>query len=142
MLTLTLENLAAELAQRGHKLTQPRRAVLRVIAEADATLTTAEIHRRAQAFYPQTGLVTVYRTLELLASSGAVRKVHQPDGCHSYAPSSEGHAHHLICEACRSVVEFADCDLEGLSAEVQRQTGYQVRGHWLELFGLCPQCRA
>jgi Fur family ferric uptake transcriptional regulator len=133
--------LSNTLAQRGHKLTQPRRAVLRVIAETEATLTPAEIHRRAQAYYPHTGLVTVYRTLDLLVEAGAVRKIHQSDGCHSYAPASAGHAHHLICQGCQSVVEFSECDLGELLALVQRRTGYQVSGHWLELFGLCPQCR-
>jgi Fe2+ or Zn2+ uptake regulation protein len=134
--------LAAVLAERGFKLTQPRKAVLKVIAEAGATLTPADIHRRAQAHYEQTGLVTVYRTLDLLAACGVVRKVHQPDGCHSYALASEGHAHHVICQGCQAVVEFDNCDLGGLLAAVQRRTGYQISGHWLELFGLCPNCRA
>src|SRR6185503_11499940 len=98
--------LADALAGRGYKLTQPRRAVLRVMAEAGAMLTPAEIHLRAQAYYPRTGLVTVYRTLDVLTECGAVRKMHQPDGCHSYARASTGHAHHIVCENCRSVVEF------------------------------------
>jgi Fur family ferric uptake transcriptional regulator len=133
--------LGEALSKRGYKLTQPRLAVLRVIAETDETLTPAEVHQRAQAYYPQTGLVTVYRTLDLLVEAGAVRKVHQSDGCHSFAPASQGHAHHLICQGCKSVVEFAECDLDELLRAVQRRTGYQVSGHWLELFGLCPQCR-
>jgi len=41
-------------------------AVLRVIAENSASLTPAEIHQRAREFYPQTSLVTVYRTLDVL----------------------------------------------------------------------------
>jgi len=134
------EVLFDTIAQRGYKLTRPRQAVLRVIAESEATLTPAEIHRRAQAVYPRTGLVTVYRTLDLLLEAGAVRKVHQPDGCHSYALASAGHAHHLICQRCQSVVEFAGCDLSALFERVQQRTGYTVQGHWLELFGLCPQC--
>jgi Fe2+ or Zn2+ uptake regulation protein len=133
--------LAETLAERGYKLTQPRRAVLRVIAEAGATLTPADIHRRAQTHYRQTGLVTVYRTLDLLAACGVVRKVHQPDGCHSYALASEGHGHHIICQRCQAVVEFDNCNLGALLAAVQQRTGYQVNGHWLELFGLCPVCR-
>jgi Fe2+ or Zn2+ uptake regulation protein len=139
--THATELMCEGIARRGYKLTRPRQAVLRVVAESEATLTPAEIHRRAQAIYPRTGLVTVYRTLELLVEAGTVRRVHQPDGCHSYALASEGHAHHLICENCQSVVEFAECDLKDLLASVQRRTGYQVRSHWLELFGLCPQCR-
>ncbi len=135
------ESLAGALAERGYKLTQPRRAVLKVIAGMGATLTPAEIYARARQFYPRTGLVTVYRTLDVLAECGAIRKIHQPDGCHSYARASEGHAHHIVCQTCRSVMEFEGCDLTDLLKAVQRHTGYKVSGHWLELFGSCPNCQ-
>jgi Fur family ferric uptake transcriptional regulator len=134
--------LADALAQHGHKLTQPRRAVLKVIAASTHSLTPAEIHAQAQHHYRQTGLVTVYRTLELLAECGLVRKIHESDGCHAYAPATEGHAHHIICENCHAVVEFDNCDLADLLAAVQRRTGFAVSGHWLELFGYCPKCKA
>ena len=134
-------HLSAILVAHGHKLTRPRRAVLTVIAASAGGLTPAEIHTRAQKYYRQTGLVTVYRTLDLLTECGAVRKIHSPDGCHAYAPASEGHAHHIICQKCRAVIEFDNCDLSDLLSAVQRRTGYQVSGHWLELFGLCPRCQ-
>jgi Fe2+ or Zn2+ uptake regulation protein len=130
------------LQAQGYRLTAPRRAVLRALSEGQASLTPQEILSCARAHYPQTGLVTVYRTLEVLADCGAVRKVHQPDGCHSYALASAGHSHHIICEKCHAVSEFEGCDLEKLFRTVQRRTGYKVQAHWLELFGLCPACRA
>ena len=133
--------LADALTARGYKLTRPRRAVLRVIAEAGQRLNPAEIHARARQVYRQTGLVTVYRTLDVLVECGAVRKVHETDGCHAYALASEGHSHHVICANCHSVTEFGDCDLAGLLKAVQRRTGYKIEGHWLELFGQCPACR-
>jgi Fe2+ or Zn2+ uptake regulation protein len=137
----TEASLADALAARGYKLTQPRRAVLHVIAEAGQRLSPAEIHARARKFYRQTGLVTVYRALEVLVECGAVRKVHEADGCHAYALAGEGHGHHVICGKCHAVTEFEDCDLAGLLKAVQRRTGYKIEGHWLELFGLCPKCR-
>lgn len=137
----TEETLSQTLTARGYKLTQPRLAVLRVVTKSGATLTPAEIHKQAQKICKHTGLVTVYRTLELLAECGAVKKIHAEDGCHTYALASEGHAHHLICEKCHSAVEFENCDLDELLKAVQKKTGYKVQGHWLELFGLCPACR-
>lgn len=134
--------LASALSANGYKLTRPRLAVLKVVAEAHASLSPAEIHVRAQKLYPQTGLVTVYRTLEVLAECGAVRKVHQSDGCHSYATASAGHAHHVICEQCHAVTEFDECDLGDLLRKVQQRTGYTIASHWLEVFGLCPVCKA
>jgi len=138
----TTDSLAQTLSSRGYKLTQPRRAVLSVVAQSNVSLSPAEIHTRAQKIYRRTGLVTVYRTLDLLAECGVVRKVHEEGvGCHSYALASEGHAHHVICEKCRSVTEFEECDLAALLNAAQRRTGYKIEGHWLELFGLCPNCR-
>jgi Fur family ferric uptake transcriptional regulator len=137
---LSESNLSALLVERGYKLTRPRRAVLKVMAASTESLTAAEIHARAQKHYRQTGLVTVYRTLELLTQCKVVRKIHEPDGCHSYAPASEGHAHHIICEKCHAVTEFDNCDLANLFRTVQGRTGYQISGHWLELFGYCPRC--
>ena len=134
-------HLSTLLVARGHKLTQPRRAVLKVMARSAESLTPAEIRARAQKYYRQTGLVTVYRTLELLIECGAVRKIHGSDGCHAYAPASEGHAHSIVCEKCHAVTEFDNCDLADLLATVQRRTGYRVSGHWLELYGYCPRCR-
>ena len=101
---LTETTLAESLAARGYKLTQPRRAVLRVLVQSHASLSPAEIHTRAQKVYRKTGLVTVYRTLEALAECGAVKKVHHSDGCHCYAPASEGHAHHVVCEKCHDAI--------------------------------------
>ncbi len=139
---MTTENSLAEaLSARGYKLTQPRRAVLQVVARASASLSPAEIHARAQAYYAHTGLVTVYRTLDVLVECGLVRKVHQADGCHGYALASEGHAHHVICARCHAVAEFDGCDLTALFRRVQRRTGYSIQEHWLELFGMCPVCR-
>jgi Fe2+ or Zn2+ uptake regulation protein len=140
---LSETTLADSLATRGYKLTQPRRAVLRVLAQSQVSLSPAEIHARAQKVYRKTGLVTVYRTLEVLAECGAVKKVHQSDrnACHAYAPASAGHAHHMVCEKCHTIAEFDACDLEELLKTVQQRTGFKVHQHWLELSGLCPNCR-
>jgi Fur family ferric uptake transcriptional regulator len=139
---MTEQTLERALAAKGHKLTQPRRAVIKVIAATTAALTPGEIHTRAKAFYRNTGLVTVYRTLSLLEEFGLVRRVHGPDDCHAYASVAQGHAHHLVCENCRSTIEFQNCDLEKLVKALQRRTGFMISGHSLELFGYCPKCRA
>src|SRR5687767_11171398 len=98
MRIVTHTDFAKALTVGGYKLPLPRRAVPQGVAENSALLTPAEIHHRARELYPQAGLVTVYRTLEVLVECGAIRRIHQSDGCHAYARASEGHAHHVICE--------------------------------------------
>jgi Fe2+ or Zn2+ uptake regulation protein len=135
------ERLMEALTEAGYKLTRPRLAVLDVMAESPDTLGPADILSRARRVYPKVGLTTVYRTMELLADLGLVRRIHTEDGCHSYALRGADHGHHLICRSCKQVVEFEGCDLSPIIGAVAERTGFAIQDHWLELFGVCPRCQ-
>ena len=134
--------LSNDLRRNHHKLTRARQAVLDTLATAERHLTPAEIYRQAKTKYPRLGLVTVYRTLELLVEMGYLQRVHATDGCHSYAPSAQAHGHQLICSLCGRTEEFSDCDLEALIESLQNRTGFEINVHMLELMGYCPACQA
>lgn len=130
-----------ELKTSGYRLTAPRRAVVEVLSDSDQALNAAEIYDRAHTACPSLGLVSVYRTLEKLEELDLVQRVHQPDGCHAYIAGFSGHQHLLLCRACGRVQFFRGDDLDGLIRRVERETGYRVGDHWLQLFGLCRDCR-
>ncbi len=132
--------MAQALREAGYKLTQPRLAVLQVLEENDAGLDPEAIYDRGKLIYPSLGLVTVYRTLDLLAELGLVRRVHSMHNCHNYA-SARTDRHYLICESCHRVIEFPCRGLEELMESVRQQTGYTINAHLLELSGLCPECQ-
>jgi Fur family ferric uptake transcriptional regulator len=137
-----LETLRQRLRQDGSRLTRPRRAVAHVMAEAESVLTPEDVHARAASACPGIGLVTVYRTLDLLAELGYVSRVHLEANCHGYARRDLDHGHHVICRRCQTVVEFPGTeDLSPLVRRVARRTGFRVEGHLLELVGLCPSCQ-
>ena len=140
-MSLDAAQLGQALGERGYKLTAPRRAVLDVIAAMRQSLSPAEIYTRAHRRYPRLGLVTVYRTLDILVEAGVLRRVHRDDGCHGYALSQAEHGHHLICSSCNQVIEFQECDLDGLLKSIAHKTGFRIEGHWLEVFGRCPKCQ-
>ena len=135
------DQLNQAIRTQGYKLTLPRRAVLDVVAAMRESLSPAEIHQRARRRYPRLGLVTVYRTLDILVEAGVLRRMHTDDGCHSYALTQATHGHHLICSRCNQVIEFDGCDLNDLFKSVARKTGFSIEGHWLEVFGRCPNCQ-
>lgn len=137
---LTQTEMAHTLRQAGYRLTMPRLAVLQVLEESDEGLGPKEVHQQGKMICASLGLVTVYRTLELLAELGLVRRVHSEQNCHGYA-SAGTDRHHLICQGCHRVVEFPCDGLGGLTEAVRRQTGYTITGHLLELSGLCPNCQ-
>jgi len=130
------------LADTGRRVTASRRAVMQVLMKAKAPLPPQEILEQAQAVHRTLGLVTVYRTLNLLAKLKLVRRVHREGGCHGYLPASPGHRHALICQRCGRAVEFpGEDDLHELIGRVEARTGYRVDDHLLQLLGRCPDCR-
>jgi len=132
----------AKLTEAGYRITAARRAVMQVLLLATAPLSPQELHTRGRAIHPALGLVSVYRTLDLLEQLELVRRVHLDDGCHGYLLASPGHRHALLCRCCGQAVEFPGGeDLSALIAEVQRSTGYRVEDHLLQLIGLCPACQ-
>ena len=59
------------------------------------------------------GLATVYRTLDLLVTSGLVAQRDFGEGFKRYEPVPPGQAHeHCICSACGRVMEFSNDRLE------------------------------
>jgi Fe2+ or Zn2+ uptake regulation protein len=130
------------LSGAGCRITMPRRAVMAVLQEADAPLSTQEIHARGGAIHSTLGLTTVYRTVALLTELDLVRRVHRSNGCQGYVATSPGHRHHVICEMCGRAVEFPGSeDLTALICAVEQSTAYRVGEHLLQLFGMCPECQ-
>jgi Fur family ferric uptake transcriptional regulator len=136
------KEIIAKLRQRDYKLTPQRKAVLKVMAHSQNHLTPAEIHDRVKQEYPGIGLVTVYRTIEILAGLGVICKVNPEGNSRSYfIRMTPGHHHHLICSECGAVIDFTGRHLGELEQRLRRETGFKIEGHLLEFFGLCPDCQ-
>jgi len=135
-------NLHNKLNQQGLRLTRPRQVVMSILESANVPLSPQTIHKEAVNNREDIGLVSVYRTLELLDELGFVRRLHGNDGCHGYVLSSPGHHHHIICQGCGKAVEFSGSgDMENLFDRIQRETGFDVDDHLLQLYGFCADCQ-
>lgn len=130
------------LSQAGWRVTTPRRVVMQVLQRAGRPLSPQEIYARGRRIHRSLGLVSVYRSLEVLERVGLVRRVHQESRCDGYVLASPGHYHVLICRRCQRTVEFPGAeDLRGLIARLEEQTGFRVEDHLLQLIGLCASCQ-
>jgi Fur family ferric uptake transcriptional regulator len=47
----------------------------------------------------------------------------------------------MSCTDCGKVVEFESYAIENLQEKVANDLGFQLTGHVLELYGLCPSCQ-
>jgi Fur family ferric uptake transcriptional regulator len=133
-------SLVDRLRDAGYRVTEPRRVVLRVLENAGQHLSPAEILQRGRAIYPDLGRATVYRTLDLLTELGILRPIYLGQGGSRIARVEGGH-HHLVCLACGSAISFNECPVQDMKQALAQRFGFQVKGHMLELYGLCKNCR-
>ncbi len=138
---LTERKVVATLRQQGYKLTPQRRVVIQAIASAQDHLTPIAIYHKAHQEHPNIGLVTIYRTLEILARLGLICELHAGNSCRSYTVTAPEHHHHLICSNCGAVINFTRCDLREIQQNLFNQTGFRIDDHLLEFIGLCQACQ-
>lgn len=141
MTTETVATLQQALADNGYRLTDARRAIIAALAASDDHPTADALADVVKQGSPTIGRMTVYRTLDLLCELGRLRPVYQGGGAAHYVLLHDGHHHHLICSQCERVVEFDECVLGSLSEIIGRRFDFEVQGHLLEFYGLCPECR-
>jgi len=135
--TLWLDKLEAS----GYRLTAPRRAVVKVMAQSHFIRDPTQVFLESRQSCSSLGLVTVYRTLEKLEELGLIQRVHRQDGCHSYIAAGSGHQHLLICNLCNKAEYFSGDDLAPLIETLGKKLGYDIQEHWLQLSGICSQCQ-
>jgi Fur family transcriptional regulator, ferric uptake regulator len=142
-MSFSQKKIEASLKQRGFKLTPQRRSIIAEIIGSEEHLTPNAIYERVRREHPSVGLVTIYRTLEILAELGLICETHAGHSCRSYLMRRpDGHHHHLICSDCGKVVDFTDCGLEELEKRVSKQSHFKINGHLLEFLGQCRECAA
>jgi Fur family ferric uptake transcriptional regulator len=139
-----IEKFKEKLKDKGYKLTTQRRVILDVIMEnRDKHLSSEEIYDLVRLKYPEIGLATVYRTLQLFEELGIVYKLNFDDGRNRYELyHNENHQHHhLICLKCGAVIEMEGDLLENLEEAIEKTKDFEIIDHNVKFFGYCSKCR-
>ncbi len=125
----------AELRAAGLRMTQQRRLILRVLAEASDHPDAKVIFHRTFAQDPTLSLSTVYRTMKLLEERGAIERHAFNDGVSRYEHADQQHHDHLIDVDTGQVIEFSSEEIERLQTRIAAELGYDLVRHRLELYG-------
>ncbi len=132
----------AYLREQRLKSTAQRDAIVRVFLASDDHVSVEDLYGKVRKRHPGIGYATVYRTMKLLTECGIADERHFRNGEARYEVAEKGHHHdHLICESCGKIVEFAEPRIEQLQLEIARGLGFELKGHKMELYGLCRDCR-
>lgn len=141
------ERFKAILKEKGLKVTTQRILILEVLSQSpDRHLTAEEIYELVKGDYPEIGLATVYRTIQLLLELGLIDKINLDDGYVRYEigkmgeDDSKHHHHHLICLECGNVSSFEDDLLDRLEERIKETISFKVTDHEVKLYGYCKNC--
>ena len=121
---------------KGLRMTDQRRVIARVLAEAHDHPDVEELYRRASAVDPHISIATVYRTVRLFEEAGIIARHDFRDGRSRYEELPDQHHDHLIDMKTGQVVEFMDEEIERLQSLIARRLGYKLVDHRLELYGV------
>ena len=125
----------------GMRQTPQREAILKVLQTSDRPLTVEEIWASMEK--RRSGIPTVYRNLERFVAEGWAESLLGHDQVMRFVLCrSPHHHHHLSCESCGRMVEVDACGIEASLAGMEKLSGYRITRHQLNLFGICPACRA
>ena len=136
--------LQAELATRGVRMTQQRRAVLSVIETAKKHLDASQILRKAQRLDASVDRSTVYRTLRLLKRHGMIDELDlmHLEGERHYYERKPGRDHiHMACLRCGKISEFMSETFDSLKQQLERDCRFSIVVTRLEVGGYCSDCR-
>jgi Fur family transcriptional regulator, ferric uptake regulator len=135
--------LQSHLAERGIRMTEQRRAILRVMETATKHLDAAQLLRKAQKLDASVDRSTVYRTLKLLKRQGLIDELdlmHIHGEGHYYERKLNRDHIHMACLRCGKIMEFVSDIFEKLKGQVEKDCRFRIVVSRLEIGGYCAAC--
>ena len=145
MSSISIEGIQKKLQEEGFKLTLQRQATVEILLEhLNELLTAEEIYMFVKEKYPDIGLATVYRTLEILTDLEVVTRNIFDDGIGRYhlkQSVSRHFAHHGLGVKCGQIQEVEEDRRIDVEQKVLEQFHFQVLDHRLTFHGICKNCQ-
>ncbi|MEI7028299.1 peroxide-responsive transcriptional repressor PerR [Paenibacillus sp. y28] len=133
------EQAVEKLKTTGVRMTPQRHAILAYLLDTMSHPTADEIYRSLADRFPSMSVATVYNNLKVFIEAGLVKELTYGDDSSRFDADMSEH-YHAICEQCGKIVDFEYPKLSDVEKEASRQSGFQVKGHRLEVYGVCPEC--
>jgi Fur family transcriptional regulator, stress-responsive regulator len=139
---IELEQLPRELRVRGMRVTAPRLAVYRAVAEAPGHPDVDAIATRARALIGSLSTQAVYDALHALTAAGLLRRI-EPAGSSARFETRVGdNHHHVVCRVC-GAAQDVDCVVGAAPClEPSDARGFLVDEAEVTFWGVCPDCQA
>jgi len=122
----------------GWRWTKQRKLIINALQGRKDHPTAEELYQDLRQSGADVSLATVYRNLRALAREGKLLELKGP-GPDRFDPDTYPH-YHFRCRRCGRVFDVETPYREELD-RVDLGPGFQVLGHELVFWGLCPDCK-
>ncbi|HEU4655883.1 MAG TPA: Fur family transcriptional regulator [Capillimicrobium sp.] len=138
---MTTEALEHALRAAGLRVTAPRLAVLRVLAESTDHPRVDQIIDRVRASGLPISTQAAYDVCEALARVSLAQRIALAGGPARYEARVGDNHHHMVCRGCGLTVDV-DCAVGAAPClEPQGAQGFVVDAAEVTYWGLCPDCQ-
>lgn len=121
------------------RMTPQRHAILEFLFNSATHPTADEIYKALEGKFPNMSVATVYNNLRVFKEVGLVKEMTYGDSSSRFDSVTTDH-YHVICDDCGKIVDFHYPGLDEVETLAEHVTGFRVKGHRMETYGLCPQC--
>lgn len=138
-----LEKFKTLLKTNNLKYTTQREAILKTLYDHPDHFTPENLYILVKKNYPElnTGITTVYRTLNLLEENNIATSISFGSAGKKFELGNKPHHDHLICEKCGDIVEFENDEIEKLQEKIAKMHDFKLTNHLMQLYGICKKCQ-
>lgn len=127
-------------SKKNLRVSKQRKAILETLQNTRCHPTADEVYEIVRQRLPHISLGTVYRNLEILSSTGVIKKIQLGGPQMRFDDCTKDHDH-IRCVHCGRVDDLPLNPLNPCEEALQKECGYKIIGHCLEFMGICPQCQ-
>lgn len=121
------------------RMTRQRRVILEELRKVKTHPSADEVYEMVRKRLPRISLGTVYRNLEILSESGEIKKLEPGSSLKRFDGNPSEHFH-IRCIRCNRIADMPMASDFEIDLADMTPTEYEILGHRLEFFGLCPHC--
>lgn len=127
------------LAERKSRATRQRHVISQELRAVTSHPTADDVYEMVRRRLPHISLGTVYRDLHLMSKQGEIQKL-RLGSTRSRFDGNPQARYHVRCPACGCIADMPIGPVPEIAQAARGVSDYELTGHCLEFFGLCPAC--
>jgi Fur family ferric uptake transcriptional regulator len=137
-----LVDIEGRLRDAGLRVTSPRVAVLRVLAQSGDHPRVDQVIERVRESGVSISTQAAYDVCEALHGAALARRIELAGGPTRYEARVGDNHHHLVCRACGLTVDVDCAHGDAPCLEPAEELGFAVDEAEVTFWGLCPACQS